>query len=561
MLLATWALAMPAVSQAQNYFAEAPVNLAITVQRTSDPTVTGPDANGIRVEETTIVSRVLTNADVLAAMKSQGLIPSTTDFTLVAIWATWPDADPFMGSSYRFYVRKNRAKNNALQRVPSSILSLTPLDWVSAARHGLAPKIGRTGTETYLAYAELKFAFTNASGTLLGENSGGGSYQSPVKLSPTLYLPAASTFDLHGTASGGYASAKLNLSVARFIPKNHFTSKSLPAKTVSGSNNAFGTYVFAGSLLKNSGGYDFRPLQLVKIPVLHYFLPLSADLLLSREVALTPTTVRSTNTVIQTTRLSQDDFIRGALAKKGITDASGWALYLHKSSYNYAPDSDFDLALGHADGRIFSIEDIAISSRSASYARTSRHEYRDTVHLTGQDQLLSSLTHEKIWPLGSDQKLRLTLNGRAVARDTFGSIPELGDTRDNQPGAGQLQLFGTYERIMSPSGSSTTSTTTETGLARVNFTYTVPLPQADLPSDWSLVYLPYVEEWRRKEVTFSDINTLSGSNIYTGGITVSGGTLRVGNYNALGSGSSNLNTLNPLSGLLGSDGTLLLLSP
>ena len=98
---------VPFSAAASIYLTESPVTLAVTLSTTSTPTETGPDADGLVVRETRIeTKRLLTEADVLAEMVARNLIPTAEGHVLVAVWAAWSDADPFRGSSFRFFVRK-----------------------------------------------------------------------------------------------------------------------------------------------------------------------------------------------------------------------------------------------------------------------------------------------------------------------------------------------------------------------------------------------------------------------------------------------------------------------
>ena len=478
---AAWVLQSPSDAAQLQVFGEAPVELALTVYSTNPEIITGPDADGITIREAHIIHRILNNADVLAAMQAAKLIPSAKNFTLVAIWANWPDADPFIGNAYRFYVREIRRNTaNTLHRVPSRILSLSPLDWIRAATQISNPRDRATNPERYESYTQLAFDFSEISGTLLGEDTGGGLYKTSVyaRSTPNQFLPTASTLKLSGNGGDGFSSATVNIGSARFIPRSDFIPGSLPARTTEGGSYG-GSICFQSSTFKFAGLANYTP-------IIHYFLPLTAEMLLDYEVSLPTIGAKAAKTEIRTTRLTQADLIRGILADNDINDPTGWTLYLHVDSKAYTPYQSFDLALGHSDGRIIRIQTRTLAPASYISARAYRYQYRDTLRLSGQQTLLSDVTHEGYWSLENKATIHFEANGQAEATSTYGPIPELENERKSQPAAGHIQLFGTYARFGAAGQQS--------GLAQINLAYAAPVAQYEIPAGWHSIFPSFADD-------------------------------------------------------------------
>ncbi len=466
----------PSARAATGYLTESTVTLQLTVQKTSRVIETGPDAEGLVVRETTIESRRLGNHEVLAEMKRRGLIPEVKGHSLVAVWANWPDEAPFKGNAFRFFVRKTGAKAPALTRVPKEVFALTPQDWLHERDIRREAGVITSGSERVEAYSQVALDLGDDEGTFLGADIGGGVFKPAVKKGKLQYLPRPGTVSLDGTLGGGVSSGQVDFGQARFVAKSDFKPGALPKKTRAG-----GYYGWYGSISMNGTG--LIPFYIP--PFVHYFCPLTAELTLSHQATVPSGENGREVTQIQTTTLTHEALLRGALQAQGITDSEGWGLYLHGQSDIYENVEDFDLLVAHSDGRVIRLGE-AEFALSYGKAEAARREFRNGVYTFGTIRQLAHLTHNQSWALADRDRLRLLLTGPATIESRFGAIPEAQGLRHVQPVAASLRLFGSYDKDA------------EGGLARVTFTIGAPLPQTEIPAGWSDAFpwgWPTVSYW------------------------------------------------------------------
>lgn len=458
---------VPFSAAASIYLTESPVTLAVTLSTTSTPTETGPDADGLVVRETRIENkRLLTEADVLAEMVARNLIPTAEGHVLVAVWAAWSDADPFRGSSFRFFVRKPGLGRHALVKVPAAVLALTPQDWLQSRDLVLLRKGNVSGTARYESYSQLKVSVGGRSASLLGRDTGGGLYRSPSRFFRTQYLPAAAELTMSGSTQGGFVEARLGLGPARFVRRDAFAPGALPVNT--GSGGWFGSFEGMASTLRIAG---ISVWDISRPNPIEYFCPLQATLVLRRQIGGAASAGAVDRAQITSATLTEADLLAEALAGRGITDATGWKLFLHDYGDEYESLADLRLIAAHPDGRVLELSVTPRLVPDAAGAEESRRSYLNNVLQTAHTRRIGHLSHDRDWQVPGGV-LSLLLNGRTEVETSFGPVPGLDGVRYERPEAATFNLYGSYELGV------------ENGLAEVVFTLSPPLPQAEIPAAW-----------------------------------------------------------------------------
>ena len=458
------------------YLPESPVTLRLTVQKTGPLVATGPDADGLVVHETEIETIRYGNTDILAAMQQRGLIPQVNGHALVAVWANWPDADPFQGSCYRFFVRKSGTRSQAVLRVPTDLLALQPQRWLHENNLRITPR-HRSGTASYESYSELKVSVSALTGTLLGSDEGGGAFKTPTRRG-TLpqYLPTPGALNLSGQILNGVATAQIDFGPARFVPRTDFKPNALPKLT--GEGHTF------GSIITASTSVNFAFLSIQPVPYVHHFCPVIIETILDRQLTLPTSQPGRQITQIETTTLPHSELLLGALRAQGVSDPAGWAFYLHARSDDYLRPDDFELVLGHPDGRILQIGTPSLSTSLG--ARSSRNEYLDDKHLSGSEHEQTHTTHDHSWTLANGNRLYLDVTGPGEIVSSYGPISESSEQREVIPVSAAFTLFGTYGQL------DTSQISVASGLARVSITIGAPLAQTEIPEGWATRFPPYV---------------------------------------------------------------------
>ena len=450
------------------YLAESPVKLTVTLHRTSSTTETSPDADGLVVQETRIETQaLLTEADVLAEMVARELIPTAEGHALVAVWAAWPDADPFQGSSFRFFVRNLGAKRNAIVKVPVDVLALTPQDWLQNRDLRRLRGGNISGTARYESYSKFEFSVGGHTADLLGRDTGSGLYRSPARYVRNQYLPVPSEMTMSGSAEGGLMEARLAFGPARFVRRESFPQRALPPDT--GSGGWLGS--FSGSV-----SLDFSASWSVWVPTpppptIEYFCPVSATLVLRHQERGPFASATRDRTRILSSSRTENDLLAGALAEHGVTDPSGWRLFLHEYGDEYTSFANLRLIAAHSDGRVRELSTTPGLIADYSGAEQSRRTFLNSALQTAQVRRLSHLSHDRDWQVPGGT-LTLLLNGRAEIESSFDIVAELPGVRYHRPDAATFTLYGSYELAG------------KNGLADVVFTVSPPLAQSELPPAW-----------------------------------------------------------------------------
>ncbi len=168
-------------------------------------------------------------------------ITSIRGWSLVAIWADWPDS----GNSYKFFARK---KGLEPLEIPASFLNLDLTDPYVGKSVTLREGVAVSGTESHKSLATVALgaiAVTDgdsndddpratASGTANGVLFGSGNYLRPAGASAAIYRPVNERFLGYGTAGEDVLSLSLRIGASSSIPASLFPAESRPTAPSSG---------------------------------------------------------------------------------------------------------------------------------------------------------------------------------------------------------------------------------------------------------------------------------------------------------------------------------------
>ena len=238
---------------AEDMLAESAVTVALTF------THPGPDttrAAGGDTEWVTnrLLQQRLGNREILEALVARELIPSVQGWRIVAIWATWTNAEPYAGNAYRFFARRGTGATAETVAIPRDILSVEPLTLAVARRHHIADESTVTeGTETFRVYEQAVIAGPLHTTLTQGIETGTGHFVRPRGETTSRYLPKSSKLTLQGTFDAidesvfGVVDGYLKYGAARFVSYAPYTDSLGAALTAPHSSTGSGTIVVSGS--------------------------------------------------------------------------------------------------------------------------------------------------------------------------------------------------------------------------------------------------------------------------------------------------------------------------
>ncbi len=259
-LSTTVLLACAASVHGQDLRPQSSVTLALTLSFTGAPT-SKPAQNSTTVRSAPLETVRLGNREILQDLLADQLLPTTTisGWTVVALWANWPDADPYAGNGYRFFARRGSGANLQTVAIPSSYLSLQPVKATVGYTHTIKDETILGGTETFNVFTETGFGLRGYVGSLGGLHTGSGRYVRPKNSPETYYIPDANKVSLQGVfekaaeTGSGVAAGSLTFGAAALTPQPTNTSVgSTGAVTLTGSIGL--TKQGAGSLLVSPAG-------------------------------------------------------------------------------------------------------------------------------------------------------------------------------------------------------------------------------------------------------------------------------------------------------------------
>lgn len=242
---------------AQEKWVESPVTLSLAFAETGE-TQLRENPNGTSTRTARLEKFSVGNRQVLEALVADELIPDLRGWKLVAIWAYWPDEDPYVGNSYRFYAVKGSGNARQTVAVPSYILNIAPLVWEVGVKHVLAAQEEESdaeatilsGSETYQVYTQVRFNFGGVEGDPIGVQTGTGEYKKVSGQQAGRYVPKASKTTLQGlfTRDGesvaGVVTGALSFGAGKFVRGYD----QMPEGMSTGSLSY--TYDYAGSILE-----------------------------------------------------------------------------------------------------------------------------------------------------------------------------------------------------------------------------------------------------------------------------------------------------------------------
>ncbi len=202
----------------------ASATLALKLSQTGTEKET-PGKNGTVIFSASLETFRLGNRDVLEALLADALLPNNSiqGWSVIALWANWPDADPHAGNGYRFFARRGKGASEQLVAIPSSILSLRPVMPAGGYRHVVLDDTLKSGTEKYTVLSEAAFGLQGHIGAPLGVQEGTGRYVRPAGSATLYYLPSATRISLAGlfetphSERGGVVQGTLSIAAATHV--------------------------------------------------------------------------------------------------------------------------------------------------------------------------------------------------------------------------------------------------------------------------------------------------------------------------------------------------------
>ena len=226
-----------------SHVAQSTVTLSVTYSHPGDTKVSGPNSSDRVTLTTPLVSVRYANADLV-----RSLIPeseSIKGWTLVAVWADWPEA----GNSYRFFLRKKVSGGYEIRDVDPARLSLSlRVPYVARDLRRASEEIV-SGTERFKALSRATLGADTVTRKIDGEETelslspciadgmlgGTGRYAKANKSSDVIYLPGAVSFLGYGVADNNdetvegeeaddVVSASIRLGASTFVPASQYSN-------------------------------------------------------------------------------------------------------------------------------------------------------------------------------------------------------------------------------------------------------------------------------------------------------------------------------------------------
>ncbi len=247
---------LPLVGQ-ELRLSQSPVTITATFVRTGTPTT----SSGASIDTVTTPSDTVSYSNKMVLRAVLGADADITGWSLVAVWANWPD----VGNAYKFFLRKSGADPVA---VPDTVLKLELTDPYAA--QNLTRRSGRivAGSDTHksLALLTLGGLGTEAdsrrdtpSGIAGGVVFGTGKYERPAGASTAVYRPQSDLFVGYGAtdSESDYNTitvririgASIGVAASKFLPTPTTPSEG-PAATapeISSTSSMSGGVVVSGS--------------------------------------------------------------------------------------------------------------------------------------------------------------------------------------------------------------------------------------------------------------------------------------------------------------------------
>ena len=220
---------LPLVGQ-ELRLSQSPVTITATFVRTGTPTI----SSGASIDTVTTPSDTVSYSNKMVLRAVLGADADITGWSLVAVWANWPD----VGNAYKFFLRKSGQDPVA---VPDTVLKLELTDPYVA--QNLTRRSGRivAGSDTHksLALLTLGGLGTEAdsrrdtpSGIAGGVVFGTGKYERPAGASTAVYRPQSDLFVGYGAtdSESDYNTITVRIRIGASI--GVAASKFLPTPTV-----------------------------------------------------------------------------------------------------------------------------------------------------------------------------------------------------------------------------------------------------------------------------------------------------------------------------------------
>ncbi|MBC8011547.1 MAG: autotransporter-associated beta strand repeat-containing protein [Burkholderiales bacterium] len=259
LLLTASLLALSA--SAQEKWVESPVTLTLTLSSAGEQTLKPGRAVGTATRTVPLLTSRLGNKQILEALVTNGDIPEIKGWRLVAIWAFWPDEDPYAGNAYRFYARKGSGDSLQTVAIPSSILSVEPLVASVGVNHRIQGEQDTilSGSETYKVFTRLRFAVAGvAAGDPHGILSGTGKYKKIAGQVAARYVPdsskatVAGLFSHDGENNAGVVGGSIAFGAGKFVTAYDYVAPS-------------GT-TYSGTVTISAGSLNFENVQIGALP-------------------------------------------------------------------------------------------------------------------------------------------------------------------------------------------------------------------------------------------------------------------------------------------------------
>lgn len=249
---------------------QASATLALTLSATG-PASEKVGKSGREIVSAPLETLRLGNRQILEDMLVDGDLPgnSIAGWHIVALWANWPDANPYQGNGYRFFARRGKGKTATLVEISPYRLSLAPLQAAVGYRREFAGEALLGGTEKYTVLSQANFGIRGFVGAPIGVHSGTGRF---VRAGETVYyvpgatkVPLNGLFEVAGEELGGVVNGSLSISAAKRVADA--PSQSLGGSVNFSSVSVVGTNSVAGDLAAIFVGSLFPPIDLVADPL------------------------------------------------------------------------------------------------------------------------------------------------------------------------------------------------------------------------------------------------------------------------------------------------------